>query len=135
MAVFKKLNQQTESRLLLEASEEVALPPAEVDAGAVVMQFEQWRPFIAELLEELRAGTTAEPVPVMNDEATFAVHGRTRTFWVKIWHASAERTRIERVQVLSCLPLARGVQIIAGPPFDEDEAEDEDEETGYEEDE
>lgn len=128
MAVFKKRNQQTESRLLLEASEEVELPPAEVDDGAVVMQFEQWRPFLAELLEALRAGTTAEPVPVMNDGATFAVHGRTRTFWIKIWHASAERTRIERVQVLSCLPLARGVQIIADLPFDDDRAADEEDE-------
>ncbi len=128
MAVFKKRNQQTESRLLLEASEEVELPPAEVDDGAVVMQFEQWRPFLAELLEALRAGTTAEPVPVMNDGATFAVHGRTRTFWIKIWHASAERTRIERVQVLSCLPLARGVQIITDLPFDDDRAADEEDE-------
>lgn len=128
MAVFKKRNQQTESRLLLEASEEVELPPAEVDDGAVVMQFEQWRPFLAELLEALRAGTTAEPVSVMNDGATFAVHGRTRTFWIKIWHASAERTRIERVQVLSCLPLARGVQIIADLPFDDDRAADEEDE-------
>src|SRR5687768_17700714 len=38
-----------------------------------------------ELLEELRAGTIAEPVPVMVDGSTFAIHGATRTFWVKLW--------------------------------------------------
>ncbi|MBX5478616.1 MAG: hypothetical protein IRZ19_06015 [Pyrinomonas methylaliphatogenes] len=129
MAIFKKQDQRTEARLLLESSGEVELPPAEVDAAAIVMQFEQWRPFLPELLETLRAGTIAEPVPVMNDAATFAVHGRTRTFWVKIWHASVERTRIERVQVLSCLPLARGTRVIARTLFDEEtDGESEDDE-------
>jgi hypothetical protein len=78
---------------------------------------------VPELIETLRAGTTAELVPVMRDGSTFAVHTQTRTFWVKLWHAGdSNMTRIERVQVLSCLPSTRGVQILVG---DEEEFDDE----------
>lgn len=115
MAIVKKRNEQTESRMLLEGVEPVELPAADVEERALVVQFDNWRPFLPELLEVLRAGTTAEPVPVMADESTFAVHGATRTFWVKLWHASPELTRIEKVQVLSCLPSTRGVRVV----FDE----------------
>jgi hypothetical protein len=32
---------------------------------------------------------------VMNDGSSFAIHGETRTFWVKVWHAAGtERTKI-----------------------------------------
>jgi hypothetical protein len=49
----------------------------------------------------------------MNDGSTFAIHGETRTFWVKLWHAAgSELTRIERVQVISCLPSTRGTNVI-----------------------
>jgi hypothetical protein len=112
MPVVKKRNQQTESRLLLESDDPVELPPAEVEDSAVVLQFEQFRQYVPELLEELRDGTTAEPVPVMMDGSTFVVHGDTRSFWVKLWHSSPEMTRVERVQVISCLPSTRGVQIL-----------------------
>lgn len=113
MPVVKKRNQQTESRLLLEGDEPIELPPAEIAESAVIVQFDKFKPFIPELLEALRAGGIVEPVPVMLDGSTFAVHGETRTFWVKLWHAAAsELTRIERAQVISCLPSTRGVQII-----------------------
>jgi len=112
MAIRKLKTQRTDARLLLEADEPVELPPAEVDERAVVLQFENMRPFVPELLATLRAGTTAELVPVMRDGSTFAVHTETRTFWVKLWHASDELTRVERVQVLSCLPSTRGVQVL-----------------------
>src|SRR5215210_6633873 len=128
MAVVKKRNQQTESRLLLESDEPVELPPAEVDESAVVLQFEQFRQYVPELLEELRDGVEATPVPVMMDGSTFVVHGDTRSFWVKLWHSTPEMTRIERVQIISCLPSTRGVQILVDDPedyaddeFDEDE--------------
>jgi hypothetical protein len=112
MPIVKKRNQQTETRLLLESGDPVELPPAEVDERALLVQFDQFRPFIPELLEELRDGTTAEPVAVMNDGSTFAIHGDTKTFWVKLWHAAGtEMTRIDRVQVLSCIPSTRGIQI------------------------
>src|SRR3712207_4319638 len=126
MPVVKKRNQQTETRLLLEADDPVELPPAEVEESAVVLQFEEFRPFVPELLEELRDGTLAEPVPVMMDGSTFVVHGDTRSFWVKLWYSSPERTRVERVQIISCLPSTRGVQILMDGPDDFDEDEDED---------
>src|SRR5919202_6160326 len=126
MPVVKKRNQQTESRLLLESDEPVELPPAEVNESAVVLQFEQFRQYVPELLEELREGTEAVPVPVMMDGSTFVVHGRTRSFWVKLWHSSSEMTRIERVQIISCLPSTRGVQILVDDPEEDDDFDDED---------
>jgi hypothetical protein len=112
MAIIKKQNQQTESRLLLESNEPVELPPAEVDEQSILVQFEKFKPFVPELLEVLREGAMADPVPVMLDGSTFAVHGETRTFWVKLWHAAgSDMTKIDRAQVISCLPSARGVQV------------------------
>ncbi|HEX8475791.1 MAG TPA: hypothetical protein VF666_17330 [Pyrinomonadaceae bacterium] len=127
MAITKKRNESTETRLLLEDDGPVELPPAEVEESKVLVQFDTFKPFIHELLEELRAGTMVEPVPVMLDGSTFVVHGATRSFWVKLWHSSPERTRIERAQVLSCLPSTRGVQVFIGDPEDdEDYLEDDD---------
>ena len=127
MAILKKRNESTETRLLLESDEPVELPPAEIEESAVIAQFDTFKPFIPELLEALRAGTLAETVPVMMDGSTFAVHGATRSFWVKLWHSSPERTRVERAQIISCLPSTRGVQIVVGDTdddFDEDDDED-----------
>lgn len=133
MPVVKKRNQQTETRLLLEGDDPVELPPAEIEDSAVMVQFEKFKPFIPELLDALRAGTIAEPVPVMLDGSTFAIHGETRTFWVKLWHtATSEMTRIERAQVIGCIPSTRGMQIIIDDSqgeFDEEpDEEDEDDE-------
>jgi hypothetical protein len=117
MPVVKKRNQQTESRLLLESIEPVELPPAEIDEHSILVQFEKFKPFVPELLEALRCGTIAEPVPVMIDGSTFAVHGSTRTFWVKLWHAAGtEMTKIDRAQVISCIPSTRGLQVVVEPP-------------------
>lgn len=113
MPIQKKRDHQTESRLLLEAEDPIELPPAEVSDDAIIVQFEKLKPFIPELLHCLRAGTIAEPVAVMNDGSSFAVHGETRTFWVKIWHAAgSDRTKIERVQIISCIPSTQGLQVI-----------------------
>src|SRR6266849_3264639 len=115
MPILKKRDHQTEFRLLLESDEPVELPPAEVVDDAVLVQFENLRQYTPELLDELRTGTTAEPVAVMNDGSTFAIHGTTRTFWVKLWHtAGSELTKIERAQVISCLPSTRGTQVRIG---------------------
>jgi hypothetical protein len=126
MPIVKKRNEQTESRLLLESNEPVALPPAEIEDNAVLVQFDKVKPYVPELLEALRAGTLAEPVPVMLDGSTFAIHGMTRTFWVKLWHAARTgMTRIERAQILSCLPSTRGVQFVVEggdeEPYEDDE--------------
>ena len=113
MPVLKKRDHQTESRLLLESAEPVDLPAAEVADDAMLVQFEKFKPYIPELLDALRAGTHAEPVAVLNDGSSFAIHGATRTFWVKLWHsAGSDLTRIERVQVISCLPSTRGTNVI-----------------------
>jgi hypothetical protein len=126
MPIVKKRNEQTETRLLLESGVALELPPAEIEDGAVLVQFEKFKPFIPELLAALRAGTTAEPVPVMLDGSTFAIHGETRTFWVKLWHtARTDMTRIERAQVISCLPSTRGVQVVFNE-MEEEYADDED---------
>ncbi len=132
MPIVKKRNQQTESRLLLESDDPVELPPAEIEDGAVLVQFDKFKPFVGELLEVLREGTLAEPIPVMMDGSTFSVHGPTRTFWVKLWHANgSDLARIDRAQIISCLPSTRGVQIViddsASEP-DEEWDDDEDDE-------
>ncbi len=112
MPILKKRDHQTETRLLLESAEPIDLPPAEVADDAVLVQFDKLKPYVPELLDELRAGTHAEPVAVMNDGSTFAIHGATRTFWVKLWHrAGSDLTMIERVQIISCLPSTRGTQV------------------------
>ena len=119
MPIVKKRNEQTETRLLLESGEPVELPPAEIADNAILVQFDKFKPFVAELLKTLRAGTLAEPVPVMLDGSTFAIHTETRTFWVKLWHsAGSDMTRIERAQVISCLPSTLGVQVLVESPED-----------------
>jgi hypothetical protein len=116
MPVVKKRNMQTETRLLLEGEEPIELPPAEIEDRNVLVQFDKFKPFIVELLAELRSGTLAEPVPVMNDGSTFAIHGETRTFWVKLWHAAGtDLTKIDRAQVISCIPSTRGIQVLVDP--------------------
>src|SRR5258708_13163542 len=105
MPIVKKRDHQTEFRLLLESAEPVDLPPAEVSVEAVLVQFEKLRPYIPELIDELRAGTLVEPVAVMNDGSTFAIHGETPTFWVKLLHtAGSGLTKIQRVQLITFLP-------------------------------
>src|SRR6187397_1824291 len=112
MPIVKKRNEQTETRLLLESSHPVELPPAEIADEAVLVQFDQFRQYVPELLEELRDGTLAEPVPVVIDGSTFAIHGDTKTFWVKLWHATgSDMTKIDRAQVISCIPSTLGIQI------------------------
>ncbi|HYW71134.1 MAG TPA: hypothetical protein VE961_08875 [Pyrinomonadaceae bacterium] len=113
MPIQKKRDHQTETRLLLESEDPIELPPAEIVDNAILVQFDRFKPFIPELIDQLRAGTAAEPVAVMNDGSTFAIHGETRTFWVKLWHtAGTEMTRIERAQIISCLPSTRGTTIV-----------------------
>ena len=122
MPIVKKRNLQTESRLLLEGDEPIELPPATIADTAVLVQFPQYKEFIPELLEELRDGVIAEPVAVMNDGSTFAIHGDTRTIWVKLWHAAGTGlTQIDRAQVISCIPSTRGVQVLVDDYEDESE--------------
>jgi len=121
MPILKKRDHQTETRLLLESDGPRELPPAEVAEGAVLVQFDKFKPYIPELIEALQAGTIAEPAAVMNDGSTFAVHAQTRTFWVKLWHsAGSDLTKIERVQIISCLPSTQGLQVVIDEDHDRD---------------
>jgi hypothetical protein len=125
MPIVKKRNEQTETRLLLEADDPVELPPAEIADSAVLVQFPEYKQYVPELLAALRGGTVAEPVPVMMDGSTFVIHGETRSFWVKLWHAAkSELGKIDRVQVISCLPSTKGVQILFDDEDDEWDDED-----------
>jgi hypothetical protein len=118
MAIQKKRNDDIANSLLLESSEAVELPPADVDSSAVTVHFVSFEPFVPEILEELRRGTIAETVPVIKDGSTFAVHGLTKTFWIKIWHKpDSEMTVVERLQILNCLPSMRNVKIIMNRDF------------------
>jgi hypothetical protein len=125
MPIVKKRNEQTETRLLLEADDPVELPPAEIADSAVLVQFPEYKQYVPELLAALRAGTVAEPVPVMMDGSTFVIHGETRSFWVKLWHAAnTELAKIDRVQVISCLPSTKGIHILLDDEDDEWDDED-----------
>ncbi|MBC7931681.1 MAG: hypothetical protein H7Z38_14060, partial [Rubrivivax sp.] len=70
--------------------------------------------------------------------STFVVHGATRSFWVKLWHSSAERTHVERAQIISCLPSTRGMQVIVddldGYADDDDDDDDYDDEDDFDDD-
>src|SRR5260370_38555389 len=115
MPIHNRRDHKPEPRLLLESEEPLDLPPAEVADDAVLVQFDRLKPYVPELLDQLRAGTNAEPVAGMNDGSTFAIHGATRTFWVKLWHsAGSDLTRIERVQIISCLPSTPGTNGVIG---------------------
>ena len=113
MPVVKKRNLQTETRLLLEGIEPVELPPAEIADRDVLVQFDKDKPFVPELLEELRDGTIRRTGPRDERRIHFRYPRDTRTFWVKLWHAAgSEMTRIDRAQIISCLPSTRGVQVL-----------------------
>ena len=61
MPIVKKRNQQTETRLLLESEEPVELPPAEIADHDVLVQFDKFKPFIPELLEECATACSQSP--------------------------------------------------------------------------
>jgi hypothetical protein len=112
VAIIKKRDTQMESRLLLESGDAVELPPAEISEANILVQFDRFRPFIPELVDELRFGATIDPVAIMNDGSTFAIECETRTFWIKLWHKpDSDLSVIERVQVISCLPISPAVQL------------------------
>lgn len=112
MAIHKKRDQgQAAARLLLESSGPIELPAAEINEAGVTVEREEFRAFLGELFAILRAGGEVEPVPMVHNDSIFVLHGRTRTFWVRLWHTDESRTRIDRLHVTSCLPLARRVKL------------------------
>ena len=72
----------------------------------------------------------------MLDGSTFAIHGETRTFWVKLWHAAGtEMTKIDRAQIISCLPSTQGITVIVEDLEAEEYEEESDEKADEESDE
>jgi hypothetical protein len=115
MAIHKKREHgRAAARLLLEATEPVELPPAEINQSGVTIEREEFRPHLGELFAALRAGGQVEPAPVVRNDSIFVIHGRTRTFWVRLWHRDESRAQIDRLHVTSCLPLTRGLRISTG---------------------
>lgn len=99
------------ARLLLESATPVDLPPAEVAEQDASIEREEFRPYLPELFEALRAGGTVTPAPIVQSESLFVIEGKTRSFWVRLWHTDPSRTRIARLHVLSCLPRVPGFKI------------------------
>jgi hypothetical protein len=99
------------ARLLLESASPVDLPPAALEEQDASIEREEFRPYLPQLFETLRAGTTATPAPIVQSDSLFVIDGKTRSFWVRLWHTDQSRTRIARLHVLSCLPRAPGFKI------------------------
>jgi hypothetical protein len=105
MAIHKRREHgKVAARLLLESTEPVELPPAEINEEGVTVEREEFRAFLDELFEALREGGVVEPAPMVMSDSIFVVEGQTRDFWVRLWHTDESRERIDRLHVVSCLP-------------------------------
>jgi hypothetical protein len=112
MAIHKKRDQaRAAARLLLESTEPVELPPAEISESGVTVEREEFKTHLNELFQALNAGGKVSPAPIVRNDSLFVIHGRTRTFWVRLWYTDESRTHIDRLHVTSCLPLMRGLRI------------------------
>jgi hypothetical protein len=119
MAIHKRREHgKPAARLLLESSDPVELPPAEINQEGMTVEREEFRAFLDELLEALREGGVIEPAPMVMSDSIFVVEGETRDFWVRLWHTDESRERIDRLHVVSCLPHAPSLKVKIGdlPP-------------------
>lgn len=113
MGIHKKREESSPAaaRQLLESASPIDLPPVEVDTEDASLEREEFRPYLPELLDALRAGGTVNPAPIVQSDSVFVIEGKTRSFWVRIWHTDQSRTCIARLHVLSCIPRAPGFKI------------------------
>ena len=113
MAIHKRREEswQAAARLLLESAQPVELPPAEMDEQDASVEREEFRQYLPELFDALSEGGWAEPAPMVQSDSIFVIDGETRSFWVRLWHTDESRTRIARLHVLNCLPLAPSIKI------------------------
>jgi hypothetical protein len=116
MAIHKKrdISSPAAARLLLESTEPVELPPAEIDEAGVSIERDEFEQYLSDLLDVLRRGVTAEPAPIVQSDSLFVINGASRSFWVRLWHTDSSRTHISRLHVLSCLPLTPKLKINLG---------------------
>jgi len=113
MGIHKRREESSAAaaRLLLESASPVELPPAEIAEEDASLEREEFRPHLPELLNALRIGGTVNPAPIVQSDSVFVIDGKTRSFWVRLWHADQSRTRIVRAHILSCLPRVPGFKI------------------------
>src|SRR5262245_18417008 len=102
------------ARLLLESTEPVEVPPAENDEEAASVEREEFGQYLAELFDALEEGGWVDPAPMVQSDSIFVIEGDTRSFCARLWHTDESRTRIARLHVLSCLPLAPALKIDFG---------------------
>jgi len=116
MAIHKKrdVSSPAAARLLLESTEPVVLPPAEIEEEGISIEREEFGPYLSELLDVLCQGVTAQPAPIVQSDSLFVINGISRSFWVRLWHTDSSRTHISRMHVLSCLPLTPKLKINLG---------------------
>ena len=112
MAIHRKREEaRPGARLLLESSEPVELPPAVINLQGITLERENFRAHLPELVEKLQNGVTAQPAPVVMSSSTFLIDGKTRTFWVRIWHMEGDLTKIDRLHVTSSVPRVPGLKL------------------------
>ncbi|QQS47623.1 MAG: hypothetical protein IPM66_02910 [Acidobacteriota bacterium] len=113
MAIHKKreTGSRAAARLLLESTEPVELPPAEIDEENATVEREEFRPYLDDLFDALEEGGTVEPAPIVQSDSVFIIEGETRTFWVRLWHTDETRTAIARLHVISCLPRLPNIKV------------------------
>ena len=112
MAIHRKREEaRPGARMVLESSEPVDLPPAEINESGISVEKEDFRAFLPELLERLRSGVTASPAPVVMSDTVFVIEGDRRSFWVRLWHMEGDRSRIDRLHVTSCVPRVPGLKL------------------------
>jgi hypothetical protein len=113
MGIHKKREESSvaAARLMLVSTTPVELPPAEVAEEDASVEREEFRPYLPELFDALRTGGTVTPAPIVQSDSLFVIDGKTRSFWVRLWHTDQSRIRIARLHVLSCLPRAPGFKI------------------------
>jgi hypothetical protein len=112
MAIHRKREESKPgTRLLLESSEPVELPAAEVNLQGISLEREDFRAYLPELVEILQDGVTALPAPVVMSNSTFVIDGETRTFWVRFWHMEGDLTKIDRLHLISAVPRVPGLKL------------------------
>ncbi len=112
MAIHRKREEaRPGARLVLESSDPVELPPAEINLQGITLERENFRANLPELVEILQNGVTARPAPVVMSSSTFLIDGETRTFWVRVWHMEGDLTKIDRLHVTSSVPRVPGLKL------------------------
>lgn len=116
MAIHKKndASGRAVARVLLESREPVELPPATINEQSSTFERPEFQPYLPELCEAIRLGGRVLPVPLVQSDSLFIIHGQTRTFWVRLWHSDQSRTVIDRLHVVNCLSRAGNIQLHFG---------------------